>query len=175
MDIPELLESILLQLPLQDLLRVQGVNKTFRDAIKASHQLQVKLFFKTDPPKDGSSIVNPFLERILKLVIDEPNVYSWKKVPGGKLFRSIMCQQSGDEEFTHQLRYIKEDLEVDILRDRHTSLSDVPNGSWREMLVVDPPRAFDIPHFEKLRLTGRKDSVTPQNANELLEAIDKWI
>lgn len=44
--IPELMEMILLELPLRDVLAAQRVNKDFRDTIRDSHKLQKALFFK---------------------------------------------------------------------------------------------------------------------------------
>lgn len=43
--IPELLETILLELPAKDLLLAQRVNTTFRDAINNSIKIQRALFF----------------------------------------------------------------------------------------------------------------------------------
>ena len=44
--IPELMEMILLELPLKDVLAAQRVNKVFRDTIRDSHKLQKAVFFK---------------------------------------------------------------------------------------------------------------------------------
>lgn len=45
-SIAELVKDILLHIPLNEILRAQGVNKTWRDFIKDSPQLQKALFFK---------------------------------------------------------------------------------------------------------------------------------
>ncbi|CAK1366929.1 uncharacterized protein RHO25_011655 [Cercospora beticola] len=45
--IPELMEMILLELPLKEVLAAQCVNKDFKDTIRDSHKLQKALFFKS--------------------------------------------------------------------------------------------------------------------------------
>jgi hypothetical protein len=69
--VPELLENILLHLPMLDLLTVaQRVNKTFLDTITSSVHLRRALFFETRPQtqveKDGYAApnLNPLLRRM---------------------------------------------------------------------------------------------------------------
>lgn len=60
----ELLEQVLLQLPLKDLLRAQQVSKHFNSVITTSKELQRALFFVPDPPThdtSGTARINPIL------------------------------------------------------------------------------------------------------------------
>jgi len=69
--VPELLETIFLQLPPKDLLLAQGVNTTFRDVIKNSIQIQRSLFYASLPVTNGEAEpkprINPLIDRIFRL------------------------------------------------------------------------------------------------------------
>ena len=64
LNIPELFEAILLDLPPHDLLLAQAVSTVWRDAIKNSSRIQQALFFKQLPPtattRGQEPILNPF-------------------------------------------------------------------------------------------------------------------
>ena len=65
--IPELLEEILLYLPLRPLFAIQRVNKSFRDTIAASDRLKRKMFLAyhtsgiSDPRPHAEDLINPLL------------------------------------------------------------------------------------------------------------------
>lgn len=67
LDCPELLELILLQLPIRSLLHAQRICRSFRDAIRSSPTLQQALFFQplprlpTDSPATQDQVLNPLL------------------------------------------------------------------------------------------------------------------
>ncbi|KAK4614102.1 hypothetical protein CLAFUW4_09542 [Fulvia fulva] len=52
--IPELVEMILLQLPLQDVMLAQRVDRTFRDVIGGSSKLQQALFLRPCSSRQAS-------------------------------------------------------------------------------------------------------------------------
>lgn len=180
-DIPELLEGILLELPLQDLLRIQRVNKTFRDAIKTSHQLQVKLFFKSSPPKDGTSVLNPFLDRILELAVIKPTSFSLKTddssvsaddPSASDWIRMKESEATKDNSQSNELRYVPNNRCVVISGLYHAGSDRLMNGSWQEILAADPPCMFCMYETDPLGiLRYPKELVTPQNMNELVQAI----
>ncbi|KAK5699477.1 hypothetical protein LTR97_005605 [Elasticomyces elasticus] len=58
LDLPELLENILIQLPIRDLLFAQKVCKDWQQAIAASPKIQEALFFRQDRVNHGSSFNN---------------------------------------------------------------------------------------------------------------------
>ena len=66
LEIPELLENVLTQLPARDLLMCECINKTWHAVIKNSNTLQEKLFYKCDlvtlsDDMDESDLeINPF-------------------------------------------------------------------------------------------------------------------
>lgn len=74
--VPELLESILLELPAKDLLLAQRVDTTFRDAIDHSIKIQRALFFKPDlaasQDVQAEPRINPLLKRILDINCNSP-------------------------------------------------------------------------------------------------------
>lgn len=66
LDIPELLEKILLHVPEPELLLSQRVNQAFRNVIKHSPKLQRRLFYTADHYHEGNELSelkwNPLLK-----------------------------------------------------------------------------------------------------------------
>lgn len=52
LNLPEILESIMLQLPQCDIYVSQGVSKFWKDTVAQSPQIQRKLFFKPARPNE---------------------------------------------------------------------------------------------------------------------------
>ena len=65
-DVAEVLEMILLHLPMRDLLLSQRVSKQFKGVIEGSKGLQQALFFSPDPPEGGNCGV-PRINPLLRL------------------------------------------------------------------------------------------------------------
>jgi len=57
---PELLEAILLELPMRSLLTCQRVDRTFQATIKGSTKLQVNLYYRLAPQTTTSPIITDF-------------------------------------------------------------------------------------------------------------------
>lgn len=76
LDIPELLENILVFASPRDLLQRQRVSKTWQAAIQSSPRIQEKLFYKVKPCKDmcdkKTLVENPFMD-LLSKPVSEPH------------------------------------------------------------------------------------------------------
>ncbi|KAK3718052.1 60S ribosomal protein L28 [Vermiconidia calcicola] len=70
LNIPELFEAILLELPPHDLLLAQAVSTIWRDAVKNSIRIQQALFFRQLPPiamsRGQTPILNPFFKNLIE-------------------------------------------------------------------------------------------------------------
>lgn len=144
--IPELLEAVLLELPPRDLLLSQRVNKTFRDVIDDSIYIQRKLFFKpcSSTVPDGTSVRNPFLQRILRLHDPGNHVFLASHTPRhGRLLRELSL--SRDEHFCGARTKSPNQSVIDrVDHSRRTLVTELRNGSWQRMLVADTQRRIDI-------------------------------
>ena len=81
----ELFEMILLHLSPQDLLLSQRVSKEWQAAVKTSHRIQTKLFFRAEKFTDhhrGSALLNPFHHHFL--VRNNRYIYSLEDAFEGK-------------------------------------------------------------------------------------------
>lgn len=71
--IPELLESILLELPIKDLLLVQRVSKGWQSTVETSFKIQQALYYKERPlsslDPDNTLDINPFFYRVLHMIL----------------------------------------------------------------------------------------------------------
>jgi len=125
--VPELVEAILLELPPYSLLLVQRVNKTFRDLIDSSVEMQCKLFSQAPSPltphKATRNVINPFLARILQRKFEARSGITkpfWRAGRKTHLWVNLGCGYS----------------EFEIPIDRWSS--------WRKMLVAYEPITFDL-------------------------------
>lgn len=168
-DVPELLEIILLDLPLQDLLRAQRINKTVCNTIGNSSQLQRRLFSKPTKRRQGTSALNPFLNRILRQT--------------GRIYNGVLV--------THRRpRYISEPEVVKINvhgSPHHVRLDQCielelyagrsgqecsRHGSYEHVLAADPPGLFNIPCFgPNGRYPSLDRELIPQTLGDLLKAL----
>lgn len=69
-SIPELLETILAELPFQDVLRFTRINKTFQDTVKSFPKLQHKLFYQQDTSATAAYATAPSINPILQTMFD---------------------------------------------------------------------------------------------------------
>lgn len=119
MSIVELLEIILVQLPMSDLLFVQGVCKYWQTVIRKSIKIQRRFFFI--PAPNASPELNPLpLKRLL-----------------------IRWNENGKDPKNHPSRHT---LWVDF---KGNSVEKLQVGgwsaSWRHMLLVQPPCKYEVP------------------------------
>lgn len=120
LSVPEVLEIILLQLPLKDLLvNGQRVNRLFHDVITSSRSLQQALFFR--PIRDASTMkvrTNPLLR---------------KKFPPWFENKWLMSRTFVLSDHKHFWR-----LDWNSSKERAEAYAR-KEASWRRMLVAQPP------------------------------------
>ena len=167
--IPELLEMILVNLPARDiLLHAQATNRTFRETISGSKQLQRLLFFEpatnTSSSKAYAGGINTLLFR------DEP------EISANQLRKLYTDPLSGTEQLDLtsglDMRLSVNSSTVDAIccfRDEslcRTLLEGYrpppQDAKWRKMLMRQPP---DLPIHIKVRILGmptRKYSFPPR-------------
>lgn len=136
---PELLETMLLELPMQDLLLAQRVCLRFKGTIDGSIKIRRALFFEPEPvAKEGGAVasrVNPLLTEESQLhrhrfIITEPTPMC--RFGGPKLPISMMVKIT-DESVGVERKHI------DCFLEGATYFS---NGSWRKMLVAQSVKVF---------------------------------
>ena len=149
-SIVELLDMILLELPIQDLLLAQRVNREFRDTIITSPRIQERLLMRPRSRRNhnGTSLLNPFLAKITK---SEPYP-SWVGVTSE--FGMIQDPNSNDPNPVlgyddHHKSRLATTYEIQpgkmvtpCLFPRFTTRTPAPHESWTKMLVADPPCKF---------------------------------
>ena len=172
--IPELLEAVLLELPLEDLLLVQRVNTNFRDVISRSVYLQRRLYFShRDLPTPADLYkhcafyphprtcpwpdINPFLDHLMHLHglrgIKSVRVNVWKRAcSGGPKEHAILMPVNKHIE---NVRLLKLDS----------------SGSWRNMLVSNPPSKLYLRHFCKHGSTTCTTAFSHTRMGELFDAM----
>lgn len=126
--LPELLEAILLELPMQDLLFAQSVDKTFRDTIKGSKAIQMALFFEPNKrvlQPNEAPVLNPLLQKVLtKLVGEQVTSHA-----------SCDVRPNGTDTKTHHLHIPLHGL----ISEHNLKPSARKSKSWKGMFVSDPP------------------------------------
>lgn len=140
---PELLELILLELPLRTLLtRASLVNKQWRDHITSSLPLQRALFFKTCSPGTPSR-VNPLMAADFPIFFDgnEHSRFSFDQLPFARSRKDNNSGHSGvaDEDDV---------VEAPSVPPKQLALRAAflhPSASWRRMMPRQP--AVDEPVF----------------------------
>lgn len=159
--IPELLEEILSYLPNENVLVLQRVNSTFRDVIKQSSPLRIKLFMqlKRRSPSEIAAIrlenrleLNPLATRLL-----DPESRFSTTLAGhalsSRLRRSLYLSVSANDAFGG--------LRCDANTD-----SDYP--SWRGMRACDPPCEFFV------RYKDGGVYLPPMTLGELYDKLILW-
>lgn len=138
--IPELLESILLELHGKDLktvLLAQHINKTFRDTIKSSIKIQRALFLKPDPTRDPQAKprINPFLLDIIHMICKTHRLSVWLDVADDSDRTPLLGLWKKDDGFhlCVEIASIKP-----LTRPVRQGL-EAANASWQRMMATDPP------------------------------------
>lgn len=136
---PELLETILLELPIKDLLiNAQRVDKTFNGTIQASAKLQQALFFKPLPGKP--------------LNFEKTTPPQWLESPDDERYHTVLANP-----FYNSLRSILLATPGDHPI-RPSRLLQRPEASWRRMLVTQPPITVDLSRTSMERMRMIPDS-----------------
>ena len=156
-SIPELLEVVLLHLPIRDLLLAQRVSRCFKALIDRSQTIQGRLFFlpESEPPGLRETDV-----RINPLLVDEKSfigipLYRNKDTPPRPVF--VMGSQWNSRKVrvaSCELETVKDrsngrsicQAQIKMARLPGTICYDCPNkvgkstsGSWRKMYLTQPP------------------------------------
>ena len=113
---PELLQSILIQLPVRDLLLIQRVSRTFKSLIESSPAIQRALFFRATPSTSSDPRErNPLLAEVFA---------PWFKEPKDSF------------DLTERSRVLSLDWNSN---DEKRTAYKRAGASWRRMLVAQPP------------------------------------
>lgn len=119
-NVPELLENILLELPIKSLLVVQRVSKTFHATITGSPRLQQALFFKPLPVKPLKPETGV-------------HVAQWLDSPDDQMYHNFFANPFYD-------KFRKIDVKTtDDCSQPNAPAFNRPQASWRRMLVCQPP------------------------------------
>lgn len=141
--LPELLEAILLHLPLVDILLAQRVDRTFRDGIKASPALQKALFLRPDDDYSlqliGTMPISEDCVSHLHCEIDKNVFKAQNQIPPlwvrkttidlGKLCGAVL---------NPFLTFISPDSDCREVGIQATWCHEA-DASWRKMLLSQPP------------------------------------
>ncbi|OCL15321.1 hypothetical protein AOQ84DRAFT_49271 [Glonium stellatum] len=118
LDTPELLESILLHLPLQDLLHSQRVSRQFHAAITSSPSIQQALFLRAKRRKSSPNEweINPLFRKAFLpwFLYPEPNC---PILPNYDTLELLDCNSTKQK----RIAYAR------------------PEASWRRMFFMQPP------------------------------------
>lgn len=160
---PELLENILVHLPMLDILTAQRVSTTFRDIVNESTRIKRKLFFIADAPEEtwvcsGASHEDiDFVREKFRdpaRVNDSPTMRSsqnpdYRIIPieVNPLFKVKNSPARLREPANSKLsaKFLRHRCQLTL---RHTIRTLDREASWRRMYLSDPP--FKEPH---IRLT----------------------
>lgn len=142
----ELLEAIILCLPVRNIFTIQAVSQQFRDVIASSTQIQNKLFLRSCVPKElwdlcsvlGQPTPLRHMDSSLKFL---PHSDANTNKVGNPIMPAALCPIAHSASFTsdmkaiaNRFRHLKNDpayLDFMNLNTRH--------GSWRQMYLTDPP------------------------------------
>lgn len=152
----ELLEHILLDLPMRDLLLAQRINKRFKHLIDDSIAIQRALYFTPSlaTTADGEAVVpiiNPLLQNQMR-VASAPvisTIFGFVRRP--LIFSVDAVIVSYDTSDPGKPPTFEAAISItDFCRHTHPSIVGVseatkcfPQGSWRRMLATQPPCALD--------------------------------
>lgn len=158
----ELLEKILLDAQFEDVVRFQRVNTGFRDTIEKSLPLRRKLFYvqsNSTSPTQGPT-VNPAFWRVIKRYLVD-----WGEFSLGTLG---FDQQSSAGAWEY-----KKIGHVFTVRTTSTKVrGGAESGSWREMLIVDPPCRVDVCIGRRFELPRGEFTLSVITMGELLDWFD---
>ncbi|QDS73220.1 hypothetical protein FKW77_003277 [Venturia effusa] len=124
MAIPELEESVLFQLPMSEILRVQTVSRHWQDVITKSPSIQKKLFLQPDQDASGDPQLNSLLRELF------PSLFRTQCAAG----RGFQCPD--EKEMVSIKQLMKEPFFLNPEKRARVLQED---ASWRKMFPVQPP------------------------------------
>lgn len=137
----ELLEAIIVRLPLKNIFILQQVNRQFHDLIRSSVQVQQRLFIRPclakeswlrNPPKSGEWWSSPPRYEYVRAGKDE-------KSEAGQFYTpTILCSLPEIEYTGPKRRSRPGESTVEAMTVEMSSLASRP-GSWQAMQLTDPP------------------------------------
>lgn len=162
LDIPEILETILIELPPLDLIIVQQVSKTFKAVIENSVEIRYKTFFKQRPKRtDGKAALNPFLRHILERCGHLVSIVVYEDAPNAtyylhRLIGRSNFTQSSNEHLVPATGSIL--ISIDRLKDSSVSYG-ARSASYTTMKIADTQIHVDVEIGETKPLTVRGDTL----------------
>ena len=192
-DLPELLEAILLRLPLTDILLAQRVSRTWRDIIAGSPSLQRALFFRLTTslllahdrqmtPWQVGTCAHRFEcnSKAAKGPVHDPPLSSRYAALTPRPWGNEMRSASGASFLVNPFMRSKfqwldfcdsstSATEIDIMEDNYLR----KDATWRKMLLSQPPLAMvmfdehlDKDHYHQWPAQGPGDALTLQDMEE---------
>ncbi|PHH77114.1 hypothetical protein CDD82_3661 [Ophiocordyceps australis] len=151
LEIPELLEAILINVDFQTLLvSTQRVCTRWRDVVATSPKIQEKLFFKPVGGADQAGADMPMWNEVLfsKFNILSFDLTTWGHTVGNYVPQANAASWAEMSAWTEFSEAIRDDKPLDD--EFHGQSFTRRDGSWRRMLVCQPP----LPGIGLLRDAG---------------------
>jgi len=158
-DIKELREMILLELPMQDIIRLQRTNRAWHSSVtdKRAAPLQRKLYYRTDPTIDAismplSSSLQDLIVRLRLLEATDINPlfaithpiwasstdYPWHL----RYLRRFSCSSGGKAVPCVELHFTLNDQFCSRYKALQLYRQEARTGSWNNMLVSQTPSTY---------------------------------
>ncbi|KAK3703707.1 hypothetical protein LTR37_014285 [Vermiconidia calcicola] len=173
LDLPELLETVLLSLNITTLFKLQRVNKRFQHVIAESRRIQMKMFLIEDPSStlNDKDNVNPLID-LGRTVFKEDWIFIRESEPFSKPFDTSIPSL---RTFRHTANPFPESFDISILTESNI-LHHSSHESWRKtrllagsrnmragsMMILDPSHVtvknFTLENHEDLTLGQLADS-----------------
>lgn len=135
----ELLELILLRLPMSDILAAQSVSKHFKQVIQSSLPLQRAIFLKPASRMQGKDMVlNPLLFQRFSIVFGNVSIRRQDYI---RIWKAKNALYKSDVEFI-SLR-TKEPVRLQLKHDGGLTMA-LPDKSWRGMYLTQPPCSVEF-------------------------------
>lgn len=171
---PELLEMILLQLPMKDVLLAQCVTRQFKRVTTGSGALQQKLFFKAIPGLSPDTPIS--LNSMLTKAAIYPRIPVHFDNAGdeGIYWQGISAER---DEPTQTWRVVLKLTEKDTCSGDMRYVPRLTSGSWRQMRLSQIPCSLEweltVLRNSGLRVQGGTigDTDTVQTMDDMLQAL----
>ncbi|KAK4900088.1 Translation machinery-associated protein 46 [Elasticomyces elasticus] len=153
LGLPELLETILLEIDTKTILLSQRVNKKFRDVIARSKKLQIELGFQAPAQKSGKGASSQRSTTSSLLLYEPINMgrYHFTVMVG---FIGLWSEESGEDFCDGQITFVKNTRRGSpSTRICSGNAANYEHASWRRMLVI---AGLDDVHFQCVGEVGNK-------------------
>jgi len=171
--LPELLEAILIHLPMRDLLFVQRVDVRFRRLVSSSRMLRHALFLEPAPASINGKDVTPEIDPLLPRESDCERLINLPIMvtPMGEPFtiKVTIVRKAGSVPSIKDACYAK-GYEADI-RELYLQkcvpdeMRGSPEGSWRHMLLTQP--RYQMKWSKNATETSESRSITRLDGREM--------